>query len=91
MHTSCIEDLQGNVFSRRNFTRITSKVVLIADNDASMVAEDDKGRIYDYGKKGFPSRRPKPSAAEWLGVTPKPDQDDHFIVVIDKSGRKRRV
>lgn len=39
---------------------------------AHFVAEDDRGRSYDYSAEGFPPERPSPSAQEWLGVEPLP-------------------
>ena len=37
---------------------------------ASMVAEDDLGRQYDYGSEGFSEHRPDIDAEEWLGIRP---------------------
>jgi hypothetical protein len=61
------------LFTPADLTRIISKVALIADDEAAFVAEDDSGGSYNYGEEGFPKRARKPRAAEWLGVTPKPD------------------
>ena len=65
-----LADLRDHLFTPTDYAQITAKVALVAD-EVGMVAEDDEGGSYDYGKDGFPSERPTPSAAEWLGVHPK--------------------
>jgi hypothetical protein len=69
---AALANLRDDVFTAVDFARITAKVALVPD-DAPMIAEDDTGASYDYGREGFPLNRPTPCAAEWLGVTPKPD------------------
>jgi hypothetical protein len=49
---------------------VRSKVKLVSRDDASLVAEDDKGGAYDYGREGFTKREPDIHAEEWLGVRP---------------------
>ena len=71
MHKISLDDFCPLIFTPADFAKIAHKVELIAD-EATMVAEDDTGASYNYGEEGFPSERPKPSAAEWLGVKPKP-------------------
>ncbi|HEY7240434.1 MAG TPA: hypothetical protein VH600_14765 [Burkholderiales bacterium] len=73
MYPRSLEDLREHVFSRAAFAKIEGKVKLVAD-DAPMIAEDDTGAQYNYGKEGFPEKRPTPNAAEWLGVKPKPGE-----------------
>ncbi len=64
-----LADIRDNVLTPEDYARIVAKVTLVAD-EAEMVAEDDMGGSYNYGQEGFPSKRPTPQAAEWLGVTP---------------------
>jgi hypothetical protein len=74
IHPVSLEDLREHLLSRADFEKIEQKVKLVAD-EASFVAEDDAGRLYSYGDEGVTEERSKPSAEEWLGVTPKPDDD----------------
>jgi hypothetical protein len=71
-----LEDLRG-LFAPDDFAQITSKIKFVAD-DAPVIAEDESGATYSYGQDGFPDERPSPTAAEWFGVEPQPD-DDSFI------------
>jgi hypothetical protein len=66
-----LENLRTDVLDPDAFATVTSKVELVPD-EASMLAEDDEGRAYDYGKEGFPPRSPDLPAREWLGVHPDP-------------------
>ena len=61
-----------NLFAGRDFLTLTSKLQFVLD-DARIVAADEDGGKYSYGDEGFPDHRPNPSAAEWLGVCPKPE------------------
>lgn len=67
-----LEDLRS-IFSQEDLARIVSLVKLVAD-EAPFVAEDETGANYNYGVEGFPKVRPTPSAQEWLGVHPKPEE-----------------
>jgi len=69
MHALMLGDFY-HIFTPADFAKIAHKVELITDG-SQMVADDSKGASYNYGEEGFPSERPKPNAAEWLGVTPK--------------------
>jgi len=64
-----METLRTIVFSEESFAKITSRIELVP-SESSMVAEDDDGNEYSYGKQGFPESRPTPSAEEWLEVHP---------------------
>jgi hypothetical protein len=59
-----------HLFTENDLLTITSKVQLVADG-ASFVAEDDQGASYNYGVEGFPSARPRVTAQEAFGVSPK--------------------
>lgn len=72
MHQLSLEDLQ-RLFKRSDLAKIQAKIKLVAE-DASMIAEDESGAQYDYGQEGFPSERPRPAAADWLGVKPPPEE-----------------
>ena len=60
-----IDNLRNDLFSEEAFSRLTSRLELVADG-ASIVAEDDSGRSYDYGKDGFPTGDPDIPAQQWL-------------------------
>jgi hypothetical protein len=68
-----LANIRDRLFTPEDFAQITAKIALIAD-EAAMVAEDDSGGSYSYGHDGFPTRRPSPCAAEWLGVHPKHEE-----------------
>jgi hypothetical protein len=72
MRPGMMEDIRDYLFTPEDYATITSKVSLIPDG-GGMIAKDDSGASYDYGREGFPKVRPNPSAYEWLGVTPKPE------------------
>ena len=59
-----------HLFSERDLLTITAKVRFVLD-DAPFVAEDDDGGRYSYGDEGFPDPKPKVSAREWFGVSPR--------------------
>jgi hypothetical protein len=61
-----------DLFTDEDFAAITAKVELVPDEAGSMVAEDEDGASYNYGREGFLGARPSPCAAEWFDVTPKP-------------------
>jgi len=62
------------MFTGDDFAQITAKVVLVPDESASMIAEDEAGNSYDFGRENFTNQLPSLCAAEWLGVTPKPHE-----------------
>jgi hypothetical protein len=61
----CIADLRDNLFTVRDFAKITAKITLVPD-ERSIFAEDDSGASFTYGEEC-------PSAAGWLGVDTEPD------------------
>ena len=63
------EDLQW-MFSEQAFRALKDKVRLRVKRGATIAAEDGEGRVYDYGREGFPPETLEPSAHEWLGVCP---------------------
>ena len=71
-----IENLKTDVFSQESFAKLVSKVNLVA-SEAPIVAEDDEGNQYSYGAQGFPEKRPKVSAVDWLGVEPDGPGKEH--------------
>jgi len=49
---SALQNLQQDVFTPESFHMIEQHIQLIPD-EAPIVAEDDSGRRYSYGEKGF--------------------------------------
>ena len=65
-----LQDLRCNLFTAASLRVLESKLALVPDLDAPMVAEDEDGNRYSYGTEGFPRDHPTPGAEEWLGVAP---------------------
>jgi hypothetical protein len=72
MHEGTLRDLDS-LFTKEDLARIRERLALVPD-EASIIAEDDSGAQYNYGQEGFPKRGPDIRAADWLGVSPKPEQ-----------------
>jgi len=62
------------IFTSEDLAQIAAKVVLVPD-EVPMIAEDDTGAQYNYGKEGFPERTHDIRAMEWLGVRPKQEPE----------------
>ena len=79
MSALALEDLRQNVFTPEAMRKIEQQIQLIAD-EASMVAEDDLGRQYSYGREGFPRGERVVHAETWLGVVPdRPNNEFDYI------------
>jgi ankyrin repeat protein len=52
--------------------RVRQHLLLEAEEGKHFVAEDDRGRTYDYSSEGFAPERLSPTAQGWLGVEPLP-------------------
>jgi hypothetical protein len=85
-----IHDIKS-VFKPETFKRLESRINLIADANASVVAEDESGRAYDYGKAEFPRKKPRHDAASWLGVEPDIPAWDVKIFPARKQSPKKPV
>ena len=64
-----IRSLRAVVFSEESFAKLTSRLELVP-SEPGVIAEDDDGNQYNFGRQGFPESRPFPSAEDWLGVQP---------------------
>ena len=64
-----LSDLQS-LFTTESFEIIQEKISLSAIDGIGVIAEDDEGRSYDYGKCGFTKEEVDIRAKEWLGVYP---------------------
>lgn len=58
----------GYIVGRDALQTVREKVEFVVREDASVVAKDDSGGAYDYGREGFSEREPDIRAEEWLGV-----------------------
>ena len=65
-----IDDLINNVFDPALFAQIESKLNLVGDDAATLVAEDEGGRNYNYSNDGFTKVKPDISAQDWFCVKP---------------------
>ena len=61
--------MRYSTFSEASFEKLSQKLTFIPD-DATVVAEDESGRSYDYGKEGFSEKKPDISASNWLDLFP---------------------
>ena len=73
MYPGCLTNLRDHLFTDTSYSQLLSKIELVPD-EASMVAENDAGQSYDYGKEGFSHPRPETRAVDWFGV--RPDRDE---------------
>jgi len=67
----CNEDLK-KILGPKSYSILADNVELIPD-DAPIVAEDDDGHQYSYGKDGFPEKPPDIHTEEWLGIQSLPE------------------
>jgi len=70
------ETLKADVFSKKSFAKLVSKVDLVV-SESPMLAQDDDGNHYNYGEQGFPDTKPPISAADWLGIEPDGPGKEH--------------
>jgi hypothetical protein len=69
MYPGSLVDLKEFLFSPALFSKLRQKVLLIAEEDAGFIAEDDAGHRYSYAE-GVPEHPPQPEAHAWLQVEP---------------------
>ena len=72
MSEAQIDDIKS-VFKPETYKELISRIKLIVDEEATVVAEDENGRQYDYGKESFPRKKRGIDSATWLGVEPDVD------------------
>ena len=65
-----VEDLRDNLFTPESFAKLQVKLELVVDERAGHIAEDGRGRYYDYGNEGFSKSNPDIDASFWLGIEP---------------------
>ena len=58
------------LFTEKSLNKLKDNIELLSRDNATVVAEDEQGRSYDYGKEGFPSASPDITANDWLDVHP---------------------
>jgi hypothetical protein len=63
-----LKHIQDNVLTEDEFSRFSPKIALIPDAAATVVAQNEAGLTYDYGKSGFSKGRPSVRARDWLGL-----------------------
>jgi hypothetical protein len=61
-------DLVSHVLTPLGFALVSSYVELIPEEDAEMIADDDSGAEYCYGRQESPSGEVEPTAWEWFGA-----------------------
>jgi hypothetical protein len=72
-HFCLMDDIKKRILSNDSFRKLHQKIELITRDETSsehaIVAEDDTGSVFIYGKDGF-GWEPDISAEEWLGIRP---------------------
>lgn len=63
-----LDHLRSTVLTSEAFADISGKVRFIADDGATVIAENDGGQSYDFGKLGFSKTKPSIRARVWLGL-----------------------
>lgn len=82
-------DIRDHILTPEGFAQVESRVELVPDDDASMIAEDDSGARYNYGQSGFPETPPDTSAMEWFGnpgLRPEAAEDG-FVAAIELASK----
>jgi hypothetical protein len=62
-----LANIRDHLLTPEGFAQVMSRVELVPDDDAPMIAEDDGGLQYNYGQSGFSATPPDTSAVEWFG------------------------
>jgi hypothetical protein len=63
-----ISSIKHDILSEEQYRTLSTKIELVPDADAPVIAEDNAGNSYNYGKEGFVKTKPKVRAKEWLGI-----------------------
>jgi hypothetical protein len=61
-------DLISHVLTPQGYALVSSYVELVPEEEAEMIAEDEGGNEYSYGKQGFLKREAEPATREWFGT-----------------------
>jgi hypothetical protein len=64
---ACYVDLISHVLTPQGYALVSSYVELVAEDDAEMIADDESGNEYSYGKQSFPKREAEPPTRDWFG------------------------
>lgn len=67
LFAGALENLRDYVLTPAGFEVVLGIVRLVADDQATMVAEDATGALYNYGQEGFAKPRPDEPARVWFG------------------------
>ena len=67
MFPPSLEDLRDYVLGPKQFALLAAKLQIVPD-EVGMIAEDAKGRTFDYGSEGSSDREPDLHAEDWLGI-----------------------
>lgn len=63
-----IHSIKNDILSEAQYAALASKIELVPDEEAPVVAEDSEGRTYSYGMEGFSKSKPVIRAEQWLGL-----------------------
>src|SRR5438034_169908 len=60
-------DLVSYVLTPLGYALVSAFVKLVPEEEAAMIADDESGAQFNYGKEGFPRSNPDPPTREWFG------------------------
>ena len=60
-------DLVSHVLTPLGYALVSSYVELVPEDDAEMIADDETGAEYSYGKLGFSKKEADPPTRDWFG------------------------
>jgi hypothetical protein len=60
-------DLVSHVLTPLGYALVASYVELVPEDDAEMIADDETGAEYSYGKLGFSKKEADPPTRDWFG------------------------
>src|SRR5687768_4849384 len=63
----CYFDLISHVLTPLGFALVSSFVELVPEDKAEMIADDETGAEYSYGRQSFPKENAEPPTREWFG------------------------
>lgn len=64
---TCYVNLVSHILNPQGYALVSSFVELVPEEDADIIADDESGNEYSYGKLGFSQREADPPTRDWFG------------------------
>ncbi len=64
----CLIDLVARHLTPAGFFRLQCRVTLVLSDEINVIAADDAGRVFDYGRQGYHAPNAEAPVREWLGI-----------------------